>query len=71
MEDKIKKYINIPKNNFVIFLFHGVINKNLFKVRNYNKKHILKKQFIKIRITNNKIILECPFCRCYLSIIKI
>jgi peptidoglycan/xylan/chitin deacetylase (PgdA/CDA1 family) len=48
MYDKIKKYLNITKNNFVIFLFHGVIEKNLFEVRNYNKKHILKKEFYKI-----------------------
>jgi peptidoglycan/xylan/chitin deacetylase (PgdA/CDA1 family) len=48
MDDKIKKYLDIPKNNFVIFLFHGVIEKNLFEVRNYNKKHILKKEFLKI-----------------------
>ena len=48
MEHKIKKYLNIPKNNFVIFLFHGVIEKNLFEVRNYTKKHILKKEFLKI-----------------------
>jgi len=48
MVDKIKKYLSIPKNNFVIFLFHGVIEKNLFEVRNYNKKHILKKEFVKI-----------------------
>jgi len=48
MHDKIKKYFNIPKNNFVIFLFHGVIEKNLFEVRNYNKKHIIKKEFLKI-----------------------
>ncbi len=40
MEDRIKKYLNIPKNNFVIFLFHGVIEKNLFEIRNYTKKHI-------------------------------
>jgi peptidoglycan/xylan/chitin deacetylase (PgdA/CDA1 family) len=48
MECRIKKYLNIPKNNFVIFLFHGVIEKNLFEVRNYTKKHILKKEFLKI-----------------------
>jgi peptidoglycan/xylan/chitin deacetylase (PgdA/CDA1 family) len=48
MEYRIKKYVNIPKNNFVIFLFHGVIEKNLFEVRNYTKKHILKKEFLKI-----------------------
>jgi peptidoglycan/xylan/chitin deacetylase (PgdA/CDA1 family) len=48
MDDKINKYLDIPKNNFVIFLFHGVIEKNFFEVRNYNKKHILKKEFLKI-----------------------
>jgi hypothetical protein len=48
MEYRIKKYVNIPKNNFVIFLFHGVIEKNLFEVRNYTRKHILKKEFLKI-----------------------
>jgi len=48
MEDKFKRYLNIKKNNFVIFLFHGVIKKDLFKIRNYNKKHILQKNFISI-----------------------
>lgn len=41
-------YFNIKKNNFVIFLFHGVIKKNFFKIRNYNNKHILQKNFLKI-----------------------
>lgn len=41
-------FLNIKNNNFVIFLFHGVIKKNLFKIRNYNKKHILQKDFFKI-----------------------
>ncbi len=35
----------LSQQNFVIFLFHGVVNKNEYKVRNYNKKHILSKQF--------------------------
>jgi len=48
METKLKKYLNIPRNHFVIFLFHGVIEKNLYEIRNYNKKHILKKNFINI-----------------------
>ena len=48
MEDKFKRYLNIKKNNFVIFLFHGVVKKDLFKIRNYNKKHILQKNFISI-----------------------
>jgi len=50
MEIKLKKYLNIPQNHFVIFLFHGVIEKNLYEIRNYNKKHILKKNFINIFI---------------------
>jgi peptidoglycan/xylan/chitin deacetylase (PgdA/CDA1 family) len=54
MEDRIKKYLNIPKNNFVIFLFHGVIEKNLFEVRNYTKKHILRKEFLEILKLLNK-----------------
>tara|TARA_Y100000591_G_C21512143_1_gene535164 strand:+ start:422 stop:682 length:261 start_codon:yes stop_codon:yes gene_type:complete len=33
------------KNTFSIFLFHGVIKKNNFGVRNYNKKHILENDF--------------------------
>jgi len=48
IEDKIKRYLNISKNNFVIFLFHGVVQKNLFEVRNYKKKHILKLEFLNI-----------------------
>ena len=34
------------KNTFSIFLFHGVVKKNNFNIRNYNKKHILKIIFI-------------------------
>ena len=32
----------------MIFLFHGVIDKNPFKIRNYTKKHLSKKEFIKV-----------------------
>jgi len=48
MDNNINRFLNNKKNNFVIFLFHGVIKKNLFKIRNYNKKHILQNHFIKI-----------------------
>ena len=40
------KYLKKKCN--VIFLFHGVIDKNPFKIRNYTKKHLLKKEFIKV-----------------------
>ena len=40
------KYLKRKKH--VIFLFHGVIDKNPFKIRNYTKKHLLKKDFIKV-----------------------
>ena len=33
------------KNTFSIFLFHGVVKKNNFNIRNYNKKHILENHF--------------------------
>ena len=33
-------------NYFSIFLFHGVIRKNEFLIRNYNGKHITEKKFI-------------------------
>ncbi len=38
----------MKKNQFKILLFHGVIKKNQFKIRNYNSKHILEKKFLKI-----------------------
>ena len=38
----------LKKKSNVIFLFHGVIDKNPFKIRNYTKKHLLKKEFIKV-----------------------
>ncbi len=45
----MKKYSKfLKKKSLSIFLFHGVIDKNPFKVRNYSKKHILKKEFIEV-----------------------
>ena len=35
------------QNSFSIFIFHGVIKKNNYGIRNYNKKHILEKDFYK------------------------
>ena len=46
------KYLRKKSN--VIFLFHGVIDKNPFKIRNYSKKHLLKKEFIKVLNDLNK-----------------
>ena len=43
-----KKLFNKKENNFSIFLFHGVIKKNNFSIRNYNRKHLLEKKFISI-----------------------
>tara|TARA_B100000767_G_C19643445_1_gene483566 strand:- start:399 stop:632 length:234 start_codon:yes stop_codon:yes gene_type:complete len=40
------KLKNLKDNNYLIFLFHGVIKKNNYKIRNYNKKHITKKNFL-------------------------
>lgn len=42
---QIKKYFN--RNGYSIFLFHGVIKKNNFGIRNYNGKHILENDFYK------------------------
>ena len=39
--------MNLKKNNYKIFLFHGVVKKNNYKIRNYLKKHILEKEFHK------------------------
>lgn len=41
------KYFPIKKNFFNIFLFHGVIKKNTYQIRNYTQKHILEKSFLK------------------------
>jgi len=37
---------NLKKNFYKIFLFHGVIKKKNYIIRNYTKKHILEKNFI-------------------------
>lgn len=42
---QIKKYFN--RNGYSIFLFHGVVKKNNFGIRNYNGKHILENDFYK------------------------
>lgn len=44
----------LKKKSNVIFLFHGVIDRNPFKIRNYTKKHLLKKEFIKVLNDLNK-----------------
>ena len=44
----------LKKKGNVIFLFHGVIDENPFKIRNYTKKHLLKKEFIKVLNDLNK-----------------
>lgn len=50
-----KKLVNmLSEDNFVIFLFHGVINQSNYKVRNYNGKHIQKDIFAKcIKLLKN------------------
>ncbi len=45
----MKKYSKfLKKKSLTIFLFHGVIDRNPFKIRNYTKKHLLKEDFIKV-----------------------
>ena len=44
MKNSNLKHLN--KNFYKIFLFHGVIKKNKYIVRNYTNKHILEKNFI-------------------------
>lgn len=39
----------LKKDSFPIFLFHGVVQKQkIYKIRNYNKKHITKDYFYKV-----------------------
>ena len=38
----------LKKDSVIIFLFHGVIDKNPFKIRNYNNKHLLASDFTKV-----------------------
>ncbi len=40
------KLFSYRSNFYSVFLFHGVIKKNNFSVRNYNQKHISEKKFI-------------------------
>lgn len=52
------KYLNLlGKNHFIIFLFHGVIQKSPYRVRNYINKHLLASDFenliIKLRKKGN------------------
>ena len=43
---EIDNYLNrLQKDNFVIFLFHGVVHNSDYEVRNYTKKHILSSEF--------------------------
>ena len=45
----MKKYSKyLKKNQLAIFLFHGVIDNNPFKIRNYTKKHLHTDEFIKV-----------------------
>ena len=44
----MKSLIKLKSNFFQIFLFHGVIKKKKFKIRNYNNKHLLENYFYKI-----------------------
>ena len=39
------KLSKLKNNDYIIFLFHGVIDKDNYKIRNYSKKHINKKKF--------------------------
>ena len=41
------KLFSKNSSEFSIFLFHGVISKNPFKIRNYNNKHLNKDKFVK------------------------
>ncbi len=43
----INSFFPSKRNSFKIFLFHGVIKKKKYLVRNYTNKHILEKIFIK------------------------
>lgn len=46
---KVIEYTNFLSNeNFVIFLFHGVISKNKSKIRNYTNKHLEVSRFERI-----------------------
>ena len=43
----VQKYVSLlGKQCVTIFLFHGVIEEQLWSLRNYTKKHLLKHDFI-------------------------
>ena len=45
----MKKYVErLSGNGFALFLFHGVIEKSNYTVRNYTKKHLEKKFFVEL-----------------------
>jgi len=59
----IDYYLNqLGKNNFVIFLFHGVVEHSNYEVRNYTKKHLRKNEFEKfiegLKLKGNPISME-------------
>ena len=48
---KTEKYIKSLQNDKVsIFLFHGVIKSNPFRIRNYNRKHIFENEFYNLLV---------------------
>ena len=40
------KLNKLKNNDYIIFLFHGVIKQNNYHIRNYSNKHINKKKFL-------------------------
>ena len=42
----IDNYLNqLSENNYVIFLFHGVVDNSDYEIRNYTKKHLVSYEF--------------------------
>ena len=42
----INNYLNqLSENNYVIFLFHGVVDNSDYEIRNYTKKHLVSYEF--------------------------
>lgn len=55
LEKKLMNCLSSNENEFVIFIFHGVIDSNSYQIRNYTKKHIYKNEFVEIlNILTNK-----------------
>jgi peptidoglycan/xylan/chitin deacetylase (PgdA/CDA1 family) len=48
LEKNLNNFFSKKKNTYTVFLFHGVLDKNKYQIRNYTKKHIEKKYFIDI-----------------------